>query len=438
MCKPLLLSVFFLIFAKFLSHMTILIKKAKIISGDSPFHLQVKDISIQDGVITAIEDEITSAYDELIDVDGLHVSLGWMDVFASFADPGYEYRETMESGAAAAAAGGFTDVMLLPNTLPSTSTKAQVEYLVNKGKSLPINIYPIGSVSKNIEGKELAEMYDMAASGAIAFGDGTNSLKDAGMMVKALQYNIPTQKTVIQLPAANSFNGHGLMNEGIASTRFGLPGMPAIAEELTTTRDIELAKYSGGKLHITGVSTANGLKAIIEAKENGANVTCSITAQQLWFTDEDLASYDCNYKLMPPLRTSADRNFIKQAFADGQIDCLASHHLPLHDDEKNCEFEYAKFGNTGLETLFPAMNALGFNLELIIQKLTVAPRKIFNVDMPSLAVGANACLTVFSPGEEFIYTKELAQSQSLNSAFLNKKLKGKVKAIINKNQLVKS
>ncbi len=416
--------------------MTILIKKAKIISKSSPFHLQVKDISLTDGQIISIENDITADHDEVIETEDLHVSIGWMDIFANFNDPGLEHRETLESGSAAAAAGGFTDVMLVPETNPVTSTKAQVEYLVNKGKNLPVNIYPIGSVSRNSEGKELAEMYDMAASGAIAFSDGTKSVKEAGMLIKALQYNIPTNKIILQMPAANSFNGHGLMNEGIASTKFGLPGMPAIAEELMIARDIELIKYTGGRLHITGISTAAGMKQVIKAKEQGVDITCSVTVQHLWFTDEDLADYDSNLKLLPPLRTGKDREFLQNAFLEDQIDCIASHHFPLHEDEKNCEFEYAKFGNSSLETVFAALISLDFPLQKIVEKLTINPRRIFNIDQPEIKVGAEACLTIFSPEADFIYTKEKAKSMSVNNAFMNKEMKGKVIAIINKNTLV--
>lgn len=416
--------------------MKILIKQAKIISSGSPYHLQVKDISVIDGKIETVENNINGDFDTVIQKEGLHISIGWMDIFADFADPGFEHNETLESGAAAAAAGGFTDIMLLPNTNPTGSTKAQIEYLINKGKSLPINIYPIGSVTKNTAGKELAEMYDMALSGAIAFSDGINSIENAGLLSKALQYILPNDKVLIQLPAANNFSSHGLMNEGIASTKFGLPGMPAIAEELMISRDIALLRYTGSKLHVTGVSTAEGLKKIIAAKAEGLHITCSITPQHLWFTDEDLGGYDTNLKLLPPLRTELDRSFLVKEIKNDSIDCFSSHHLPHHEDDKNCEFEYAKFGNTGLETMFASLNDLDIPLELLIEKLTVVPRNIFSVNLPEINISQNACLTLFCPEEDFIYNKETAKSQSLNSAFLGKELKGIVIGIINKNQLV--
>lgn len=416
--------------------MKILIKQAKIISSLSPFHLQVQDIAVADGIIQQIENNIPGDFDVVIHEEGLCVSLGWMDIFADFADPGFEQNETLETGAAAAAAGGFTDVMILPNTNPAGSTKTQIEYLINKAKTLSVNILPIGAVTKNAAGKELAEMYDMAQSGAVAFSDGTSPVEHAGIFSKALQYVLPVNKTIIQVPSANNFSAHGLMSEGAASTRFGLPGMPAIAEELMIGRDIEILRYTNSKLHITGISTKEGLKKIAAAKAEGLNISCSVTAQHLWFIDEDLADYDTNLKLFPPLRRAEDRDYLKKEIISGTIDCFASHHFPHHEDEKNCEFEYAEFGNTGLETLFPAINPLGIPLETIIEKLTITPREIFGLAVPKIDVNEKAVLTLFCPEKEFIYTKENAKSQSLNCAFLNKVLKGKVIGIINKNQLV--
>lgn len=238
------------------------------------------------------------------------------------------------------------------------------------------------------------------------------------------------------MPAANNFSGHGLMNEGISSTRFGLPGMPAIAEEMRISRDIELANYTGSKLHITGVSTEAGLKKIEAAKKEGIQVTCSVTPQHLWFTDEDLDGYDTNLKLLPPLRTKEDKDFLIENINENVIDCFASHHLPHHEDDKNCEFEYASFGNTGLETMFPALNTLGISLDVLIEKLCIAPRKIFDLPIPTFEVGTEACITMFLPEQKFVYSAANARSQSLNNAFLNKELKGKVLGIINKNQLV--
>ncbi len=236
-------------------NMTVLIKQATIICDNSPFNGTTKDIFIENGIINSIADHIPSDADLVIDRPGLCISTGWIDIFANFCDPGFEYKETLETGAKAAAAGGFTDVMILPNTNPCVHNKSQVEYIIQRTASYPVNLLPIGAVTKNNEGKELAEMYDMRDSGAVAFSDGVNALQSPGILLKALQYVQAFGGTIIQLPDDKTIGTHGLINEGITSTQLGLPGKPAIAEELMIARDIELLRYTGSRLHITGVST---------------------------------------------------------------------------------------------------------------------------------------------------------------------------------------
>ena len=416
--------------------MKVLIKQAHIICSSSPFHGQVKDILIIDGIIDKIADNITENAEEIIANDNMHVSIGWMDVFAHFTDPGYEHKETLATGAAAAAAGGFTDVMIVPNTNPAVSSKSQVEYIVQKSVALPVNIYPIASITKNTEGTALAEMYDMHASGAIAFSDGTQPVQSPGLLLKALQYVLAINATIIQVPDDKSISAHGLMNEGIASTRLGLPGKPAIAEELMIARDIELLKYTKSKLHITGVSTKKGIELIAAAKKEGLNISCSATPYHGWFCDEDLAAYDSNLKVNPPLRTRADMMAVRQAIQDGTVDCIASHHFPQHWDDKTCEFEYAKNGMIGLQTLFAAVNSFENDLPKLIDQLTIAPRNIFGLALPQIKEGNLACITLFNPLQQYIFEERMILSKSHNSPFIGKTLKGKVIGIINKNKTV--
>lgn len=416
--------------------MKVLIKQAHIICSSSPFHGQVKDILIIDGIIDKIADNITENAEEIIANDNMHVSIGWMDVFAHFTDPGYEHKETLATGAAAAAAGGFTDVMIVPNTNPAVSSKSQVEYIVQKSVALPVNIYPIASITKNTEGTALAEMYDMHASGAIAFSDGTQPVQSPGLLLKALQYVLAINATIIQVPDDKSISAHGLMNEGIASTRLGLPGKPAIAEELMIARDIELWKYTKSKLHITGVSTKKGIELIAAAKKEGLNISCSATPYHGWFCDEDLAAYDSNLKVNPPLRTRADMMAVRQAIQDGTVDCIASHHFPQHWDDKTCEFEYAKNGMIGLQTLFAAVNSFENDLPKLIDQLTIAPRNIFGLALPQIKEGNLACITLFNPLQQYIFEERMILSKSHNSPFIGKTLKGKVIGIINKNKTV--
>jgi dihydroorotase len=262
--------------------MNLLLRQAKIIDPSSPFHQQQADIFIQDGILKTISPKLDITADKIIEAEGLFVSPGWLDVFAHFPDPGFEYKESLQTGANAAAAGGYTDVLLIPNTAPVVHNKSAVEYIVQRSKSFPVNLHPIAAVTKNAEGKELAEMYDMHDSGAIAFGDGNCSIQSSGILLKALQYLRAIDKVLIQLPDDRSISATGLMNEGIISTQLGLPGKPAIAEELMIARDIELAKYTESKIHFTGISTAKSVELIQRAKAEGIRVTCSVTPYHLF------------------------------------------------------------------------------------------------------------------------------------------------------------
>lgn len=417
--------------------MNLLIKNARVIDPNSPFNSQSTDIFIENGIIKKIGKSLKEKADKEISVDGLCVSPGWVDMFANFADPGYEYKESIESGCMAAAAGGFTDVLVIPNTKPATDTKSQVEYIVQKSRSTAVSVHPIGAVTKNTEGKELAEMYDMRSSGAIAFGDGINCIQSAGLLVKALQYVKAFDGLIIQLPDDKSINAHGLMHEGIVSTQIGLPGKPAMAEELIVARDIKLARYAESKLHFTGVSVKKSLEYIDRGKKGGVNVSCSLTPYHLYFTDDDLKSYDSNLKVNPPLRTAEDRDAIKKAIEEGVVDCLATHHMPHEADSKETEFEYAKNGMTGLETAYAILKTSMPELseEKIVKLLSANPRKLLGLNNATIRENEKACLTLFSPITEWTYEKNNIQSKSKNSPFIGKKLTGKVIGIFNKDKV---
>jgi len=415
--------------------MKVLIKQVHIISPSSPFNGQTKDILISDGIISKIADTITEKADQTIEQKGLCVSVGWVDIFADFSDPGYEFRETIETGAASAAAGGFTDVLLVPNTHPVVDTKSQVEYIVQKAKSTSINIHPIGAVTKNAEGQTLSEMYDMRQSGALAFSDGINSIQNSGLLLKALQYVKAFGGTVIQVPDDKNIGTGGLMNEGVISTQLGLPGKPAMAEELMVARDIKLARYADSKLHFTGVSTAKSLEYIKRAKEGGIQISCSVTPYQLYFCDEDLQGYDTNLKVNPPLRTRKDMEALRKAVNEGVIDCIASHHFPQDWDNKTCEFEYAKNGMLGLETAFATAITSGCDTRNFVQMQTVNARAIFGLPVPVIGEGDPASLTLFDPEASFVFEKHMLRSKSANSPFIGKTLKGKVIGIINKGKV---
>ena len=419
-------------------YMKILLRQVGIADPASAFNGLVKDILVDGSQIIRVADSIPEQGDEkIIDGKGLLVSPGWVDVFSHFCDPGLEHRETLQSGAAAAAAGGFTRVFVIPDTKPVVDNKSTVEYIVRTSAQLPADIHPVGAVTKKAEGKDLAELYDMRNSGAVAFSDGLHTVQSAGLFLKALQYVKAFDGVLIQVPVDSSINSGGLVNEGIISTRLGLPGLPAIAEEIMIRRDLDLLRYTGSKLHLTGVSTQKGIELIAEARKEGLQITCSVTPYHLFFCDEDIQSYDTNLKVSPPLRSRADMMALREAVAAGLVDCIASHHLPQDWDAKTCEFEYAKPGMIGLQTVFAAINEILPELgnDKLVKLLSNNARNIFALPQLQLAEGQTAELTLFSRNDETVLSKETNRSQSANSPFMGHKLKGKVLGIIHKGQL---
>ncbi len=417
--------------------MDIIVRQATIIDPSSPFHLQKADLFISAGKIRSIQERYEGPAETVIAHTGLFVSPGWIDAFADFCDPGYEFRETLQTGAAAAAAGGFTDVMLLPHTHPVIHNKGGCEYLVQASRALPVRLHPIGAVSKGTEGKELAEMYDMARSGAVAFGDGNHSLQSAGVMLKALQYVKAIEKTIIQLPDDQSIGTNGLMHEGVVSTGLGLPGKPAIAEGLAIARDIELVRYTDSRLHFTGVSSKEGLALIREAKKEGLKVSCSVTPYHLVYCDEDLRHYDTNLKVTPPLRTARDREAIREAVLDGTVDCIASHHSPQDTDHKVVEFEYANPGMISLQTSFAAVcTALPqLGAERLVELFYSNAARIFDLPRKRIDIGEEASLTLFSLDQDWTFEPADNRSRSRNTPFFGFPFAGKPLGIINKDRV---
>lgn len=418
--------------------MKFLLKQVYITDSSSPYQHSRKDILISNGIITAIADTINEKADREISAENLHVSNGWIDVFSHFCDPGFEYRETLQTGAAAAAAGGYTRVMVMPNTKPVIDNKSLVEYVVQQSKYLPVQIIPIGSVTRNTEGKELAEMYDMNNSGAIAFSDGLNPLQTAGILLKALQYVKAFNGVIIQIPEDKTIAPHGLINEGIVSTRLGLPGIPMMAEELVVARDIKLARYADSKLHFTAVSSPKSLEYIKRAKDAGLQVSCSVTPYHLAFCDEDLQGYDSNLKVNPPLRSRKDMMALRTAIADGTIDCIASHHIPQNWDSKTCEFEYAKFGMIGLQTCYPVLRTIlpEVSEDRLIALLTSNAARIFDLNPGTIQLNGMANLSLYQPDKPYTFNKSNNKSKSINSPFVDRPLTGNVYGIINGDQIV--
>ncbi|MEE9350253.1 MAG: dihydroorotase [Flavobacteriaceae bacterium] len=413
--------------------MNILFKNAKIIDKNSPFHLQTKDILIEKGIITKIDKNLKATKDtKLIDLENLHISNGWFDTSVSLGEPGYEERETIENGLKTAANSGFTAIAMNPNTFPVIDNKSAVEFIVNKTHKNIVDVYPIANFSKEGKGENMAELYDMKNSGAIAFGDYNSSIKNVNLFKIGLQYVQNFEGLLINFPQDNSFKG--FVNEGENSTKIGLKGMPSLAEELQIARDLFVLEYTGGKLHIPSISTKKSVKLISDAKKKGLNVTCSVTAHHLVLTDDEILNFNTNCKVLPPLRTKSDIKALQNAVKNGVIDAITSDHNPIDIEHKKVAFENAKYGTIGLESLFGAINSV-LDLETTITALTFSPRKVFGLEQSTIDINEKANLTFFDPECNFDFTEDLISSTSKNALFLNKKLKGKVYGIYNAKKL---
>lgn len=402
--------------------MNVIIRQATIADPRSLWNGQQADILIEKGRIVQIGPGIEAGNNKIIEESNLVVSPGFTDIFSHFGDPGLEFKETLETGAEAAKAGGYTRVFAIPNTKPAIHSKSQIEYIVQKSKNLPVDVLPIGAITQNCEGKDLAEMYDMHASGAVAFSDGIHPVQNSQVLLKALQYVKSFDGVIIQVPDELNLSRTGLVNEGIISTQLGLPGKPSLAETLMLARDIELLRYTGSKLHVTGISTAASVELVRRAKNDSLNLTCSVTPYHLWFSDEDLVQYDTNLKVNPPVRTPSDREALLAAVLDGTVDCISSHHQPHEWDSKVCEFEYARYGMEGLESCFAATATLLPQLspQKIAELFSLNAATIFGLDLPIIKEGEKANLTLFKMETETIFSEDQIKSRSKNNAFINK------------------
>lgn len=416
--------------------MTLLLKSATIIDPSSPFHQQTKDLLIKNGIISKIANTIknTENYRE-IKQPNLHVSQGWFDSSVCFGEPGFEERETIENGLITAAKSGFTGVAVNPNTNPIADNKSTIEFIKSKSLGHATNLYPIGSLTKGSESEDIAELFDMQNFGAIAFGDYNKAISNANLLKIGLQYAQNFDGLILSFPQDSSIASEGLVNEEVNSTKLGLKGIPALAEEMQIARDLFILSYTGGKLHIPTISTATSVKLIKEAKNKGLNVTCSVAAHHLVLTDDELFSFDANTKVIPPLRTLKDIKALIKGVKDGTIDMITSDHNPIDIEHKKVEYQNAKFGTIGLESLFGALNTK-IEINTLIECLTTKPRKRFNLPTSTIKEGEKANLTFFNPNFKYTFSEEHILSNSKNSIFLNKKLNGKVYGVFNNNILI--
>lgn len=416
--------------------MITLIKSATIIDSSSSYHQQKKDILIEDGFIKKIADSIPNNKNyQLVEKENLHVSCGWFDTSVSFGEPGFEERETIKNGLQVAAKSGFTAIAVNANTNPVIDNKSSVEFLINKANGAATKLHPIAALTKDSQGIEMAELYDMQQSGAIAFADYNKPINNDNLIKIALLYAQNFNGLVISFPKNNAISGEGIAHEGINSTKLGLKGIPALAEHIQIARDLFLLEYTGGKLHIPTISTEKSVALIKEAKKKNLKVTCSVSAHHLTLTDNELHGFDSNFKTTPPLRTNKDTIALQKGVKSGVIDIITSDHNPIDIEHKKVEFSEAKDGVIGLESMFGALNTV-FSVEDYIENITSKPRAIFGLEKMAIKEGNLADISLFNIDEETIFTTKNILSTSKNSPFINKKLKGKVYGIFANNQLI--
>lgn len=414
--------------------MTILIKQARIISPGNSNHNKVMDILVEGGKITEIKKSISAKGNvKVIEEEGLHVSAGWLDMQAVACDPGYEHKETLDTLLDCAAAGGFTGVCIHNYCQPALHNKSQVEYLINKSRNKIVDVYPVGTITVEGKGKELAEMYDMKQSGAIAFSDYKHAIKDSGMLMRALQYADNVDSFIITHCNDESISHGGQVNEGETAVTIGLKGIPALAEEIMLQRNISILEYTGGKLHIPTISTKGSVDLIKKAKSNGLNVTAGVASIHLMTDDSALKEFDTNFKLDPPLRSKKDVQALRNGVENGTISVIVSDHAPQDVESKELEFDLAENGALNLQTAFScALEGLKEdNIEAVISCFTSGPRAILGLEEPSLEEGSDANLTLFSLTGQTFLTEKTNNSRSKNSPFLNRPLKGRVIGIVN-------
>jgi len=415
--------------------MNLLLTGVTIADPNSQFNNQTRDVRVVQGKIVEISSGLKQQKDEeLVNGNGAFLTPGFFDLNCSVGDPGFETKEDIRTATAAAQAGGFTGLAVLPHTKPVVHSKGEVEYIINKAKNNLVDVYPVGAISHDLEGKEMAELYDMQQAGAVAFSDGTKPITDDGFMSRALQYAKGINGLLIVYPENKSIAGKSQVNESKTSVLLGMKGMPALAEEMHISRDIFLATYHQAPVHISNISTAGAVAIIKKAKKDGLKISCDVAAHHLVFTEELLNDFDSNFKVKPPLRGKSDVKALLAGLKDGTIDAVSSQHRPHEPEFKNVEFEIAAYGIIALQTVLPLLVKAGLDAGQIAEKLAVNPRKLLNLEVPLISVGEMANFTLFSTTDKWEYNTSTNYSKSRNTPLLNQTLTGKVRLVYNNNQ----
>jgi dihydroorotase len=417
----------------------LLLRQVKVIDPGGPHNNDTADVLVRNGRVEKIGGRISKGEATEVKAEGLHVSPGWIDLRAHFRDPGQEWKQGLLNGLEAAATGGFTAVAVLPSTDPVIDNRAGVEYLLRRAAGHPVQMLPIGALTKGIKGQQLAEIHDLRTAGAVAFTDDQQPVRNSRLMLLALQYTsaLPGNTAPIMVfPQDPDLVFKGQMHEGTMSTKLGLKGLPAMAETLQLARDLSLLEYAGGHLHAATISTAESVEMIRQAKARKLKVTCSVAAHNLLLDDGCLRGFETCYKVMPPLRDLRHIEALREGVKDGTIDAIVSDHRPEDREHKLLEFGQAAFGIIGLETCFAVANTAlkgRTNLKGVIERFTTGPRQVLGLPKQHIAEGTSADITLFDPDVDWTCSEEDLVSTSHNTPFIGQRLTGRPLGIITGN-----
>tara|TARA_R110000737_G_scaffold209123_1_gene227032 strand:- start:873 stop:2141 length:1269 start_codon:yes stop_codon:yes gene_type:complete len=414
--------------------MKYLIKDCKIVDKRSKLNGKRVDILVEKGKIADLGKNLKVDNVKEIKGKNLCASVGWMDIGTHLGEPGYEHRETFESLGEAALAGGYTDLVTMPESIPVIQSKAQIKNLILTGLSIGVDIHPLGALSNDLNGENITEFLDMHYGGAVGFTDGLRSLAKGGLLLRALQYAKSFDGVIMHHPNDESISNGDLIHEGEVSTSMGMKGSPSLAEELTVYRDVQLNAYAESNLCLHLISSAESISILKNHKKKNLNISAGVSYLSLIKTHEDLTDFDSNLKVKPILRSAKDRRTLQKSLSDGTVDYISSNHVPLEIEKKHLEYPYASHGAIGLETAFAALNTYvtkSVDLETIIEKLTSGPRSVLNIETPTIAPGEIAKLTIFDPTYQWTYEEQSIKSTSKNSPFKGETFTGKVIATIN-------
>lgn len=417
--------------------MQLLLRKVTIVDPSSSHHGKTVDVLIKRGKIEAIRKNISEKGVKTYDIDGACLSPGWLDIGTQVGEPGYEHREDLESVSRSALSGGYTALAPFPNTSPAIDTSSMVSFWKNRSEHLPIDIYPIGAVSKSCKGEDIAELVDMHEAGAVAFSDGLHPLDNEGLLLRALQYTQRFNGLVIDQPLNAQLILTAQVHEGRSSVMMGMKGQPSTAEYSRIGRNLDLLEYTGGRLCLHLISTAQGVRDIKNLKKKGANVSASVGVFNLCMTEEDVISFDLNLKVNPPLRSDSDRKALIKGLRKGTISVISSQHTPVEEELKERAFYDAVPGAISLQTTFPmlATEVLGdVDIQTLVHGLCHGPRQMLGIDIPTIEAGNEVEATLFHPTMSWTFNTENNLSRSKNSSSFGQAFDGCVLATLTKGK----